>query len=80
MILKVKDENGEFKEVVLKGLKGDKGDNIITSPNGTEYLIVVDNEGNLIKPHWHFVIKLDKEIRFSITSFSLSSYNTIWNL
>lgn len=26
MILKVKDENGQFKEVVLKGLKGDKGD------------------------------------------------------
>ena len=47
MILKVKDENGHFKEVILKGIKGDKGDNIITSPNGTEYLIVVDNEGNL---------------------------------
>ena len=26
MILKVKDENGQFKEVILKGLKGDKGD------------------------------------------------------
>ena len=26
MILKVKNENGQFKEVVLKGLKGDKGD------------------------------------------------------
>ena len=26
MILKVKDENGQFKEVVLKGLKGEKGD------------------------------------------------------
>ena len=26
MILKVKDENGHFKEVVLKGLKGEKGD------------------------------------------------------
>ena len=25
MILKVKDENGQFKEVVLKGLKGEKG-------------------------------------------------------
>ena len=26
MILKVKDENGQFKEVILKGLKGEKGD------------------------------------------------------
>ena len=26
MILKVKNENGQFKEVVLKGLKGEKGD------------------------------------------------------
>ena len=26
MILKVKDENGQFKEVVLKGLKGDRGE------------------------------------------------------
>ena len=35
MILKVKDENGQFKEVVLKGLKGEKGEKGDRGEDGT---------------------------------------------
>ena len=43
MILKVKDENGQFKEVVLKGLKGEKGD------RGEDGTVLQQNEIDDIK-------------------------------
>ena len=65
MILKVKNENGQFEEVVLKGLKGDKGD------RGEDGTVLQQKEIDDIKS------SLDSSIRNieKIRKFNLANHN-----
>ena len=65
MILKVKNENGQFKEVVLKGLKGDKGD------RGEDGTVLQQKEIDDIKSSLDTImnLKADKELIISVEEF-----------
>ena len=49
MILKVKDENGHFKEVILKGTRGEKGDKGDKGDRGEDGTVLQQKEIDNIK-------------------------------
>ena len=60
MILKVKDENGQFKEVVLKGLKGEKGD------RGEDGTVLQQKEIDDIKSSLDTIIQKNDSYRVNV--------------